>query len=205
MNPCLSSFCSLWAVLSELLSICYAIWVGIWACCALAGAPAFAVSFHAQLPRTGSDHAVSVERSGPEGAGARISDAVLTRPEYSGLSGFEKATVTFFATQALLMIESGRCADAYSEQAAVETFLLTFLSLSHNAMKPILTLPNTRKTELVDTAMKLASEEAGKSDWCRGHLLPENAVQPLSERRARARNLLVQAILAAHSGPSAPR
>jgi len=140
----------------------------------------------------------------PEGTGARISNAVLTRPQYSGLNGTEKATVTFFAFHALLMVESGRCTDAYSEQAAVETFLLTFLTLSHDGLKPILDLPSTRKTKLVDTAMALASEEAGKSDWCRGHLLPDKSVQPLSERRARARKLLLQAILAAHSGPSPP-
>lgn len=164
----------------------------------------FGGSLHAQPPPTASKQGVPVELPGAEGAGARISRAVLTRPQYSRLSGAEKATVTFFAVHALLMVESGRCADAYSAEAAVETFLLTFLSLSHDGLKPILALPNTRKTELVDISMELASEEAGKMDWCRGHLLPENSVRPLSERRARARNLLLQAILAAHSGPSAP-
>jgi hypothetical protein len=175
-----------------------------WTGCALAVALAFAGSLSAQPPPTASEHAAAAEMAGAQAAGARIARAVLTSPQYSGLSGAEKATVTFFAFHGLLLVESGRCAQAYSEQSAVETFLLTFLTLSHDGLKPILTLPNARKTELVDTAMKLASEEAGKSDWCRGHLLPGKSVQPLSERQARARNLLMEAILAAHYVPPRP-
>jgi hypothetical protein len=136
---------------------------------------------------------------GTGGPGARITRAVLTRPEYSGLNGIEKATVTFFAVQALLIVESGRCGDAVAEEAAVETFLLTFLGLSHKSLKPVVALPDTRKTELVDAAMQLASEEEGRIAGCPEHLLSEGTVKPLNERRERAHNVLLHAILAARS------
>ena len=159
----------------------------------MAGALAFAGSLHAERPLS------PIQMDDAGGSAARITRAVLTRPEYSGLDGIEKATVTFFAMQALLIVQAGRCGDAVAQEAAVETFFLTFLGLSHKSLKLVVALPDTRKTELVDTAMQLASEEEGRIAGCPGHLLSEGAVKPLNERRARAHNALLQAILAARS------
>lgn len=94
----------------------------------------------------------------------------MTRPQYSGLSGHEKATAVFFAVNTLIIVESGRCAAPYSEEAAVENFLLTFLGLSHSALQPVVTLPNTRKAQIVGKAMELASEEGGRRERPRGAL-----------------------------------
>ena len=179
-------------------------WVGR----ALAGALVFAASLDAAQPPTGTSQGAFPDIAGTGNSGARIHRAIMTRPEYSGLSSQEKTTVVFFAVNTLILVESGRCAAPYSEQAAVENFLLTFLSLSHGTLQPIVALPDTRKTELVDKAAELASEEEreeGKATRCPGgRLLPDEAIKPLPERQARARNLLLRAILAANSDPSAP-
>jgi len=114
----------------------------------------------------------------------------------------------FFAMQTLLIVESGRCAAPFSEEAAVETSLLAFLNRSHNTMRPVVALSSTRKTELVDKAVELVSEEQGdevKTTRCpEGRVLPPNAIKPLGERQARARHVLLMAVLAANTDPSAP-
>ncbi len=146
-------------------------------------------SLHAQAP---AGSTARIEAVGH--LGQRI-DSALADPRYNGLNPVEKRLVAYLALNAMMMVETGQCADLSAPGSAAESFLYTFTALSRGSLKPVFELPAARKTDLVDSAVELASQQAPDADLteriCDGRLLPASSVKPVAERREGARYVLM--------------
>jgi hypothetical protein len=121
-------------------------------------------------------------------------DAALAGPKYGGLTPLEKRAVLILAVNAVMIIESGQCSDPSAQGSAAESFLFTFAGIGRKPLKPVFDLPPARKSDLLDEAMDLASQQPEDTKrinaLCNGKLLPASAAKPIAERRAGARQVL---------------
>jgi hypothetical protein len=131
-------------------------------------------------------------------------DRALADPSYGGFDIPQKRALGTLIVNALLILDTGQCADRSAPGAAAETFLF----IGRKMLPPLLGLPTSRKAELVDKAVELASEQTGDAaltdSLCHGKLLPASSVQPLAQRQAAARQVLLLGLSPPTSNPSSP-
>jgi|SRR5579863_307687 len=156
----------------------------------LAGCVLLGGSLHAQTPPAKTNSTAVQEAMGR--LGERIGSALAKRSD--GLDPLEKRTVGVLAIYAALIVETGECADPSAAGSAAETFLFTFAGLGRKSLQPIFDLPASRKTDLLDKAMAVASQvtpDAGLAEsLCHGALLPALSAKPIAERLQGARQVL---------------
>jgi hypothetical protein len=160
-------------------------------CRALVASVLLAGGLHAQAQPAGSGLTVPVRM---EAIRQRI-DGALADHAYNGLDPLEKRTIAYLAVNAVMIIETGQCAEAGAAGTAAEGFLFTFGSFGRKGLQRIFELPAARKTDLVDKAMELASQQTPDAGLthsiCDGRLLPASSIKPIAERREEARQVLL--------------
>ena len=116
-------------------------------------------------------------------------DAELASPAYSGLDPAEKHVVAFLAINAVVIGESGQCAMPSDQREPTQSFYSGFATMAQQAFRPVVSLPIDRKTQLLDTAMELASRQPPDPErvavLCHGSIKPGWAARPADQARTR--------------------
>lgn len=162
-----------------------------------------AVSAHAQSPSLKSK-AAQIDAIRYIGEDIQVA---LKASTYDGFDPLEKRTIGFLAANAYLIIKTQECAAQNASSSAKEGFISTIRGIGHKSFQPIFELPDSRKVELVDNAMDIASRQQDPqnlvNDLCRKQLLPLSAVKPLAERQEFARQMLLIGLRSPASDPAA--
>jgi hypothetical protein len=116
-------------------------------------------------------------------------DAELGGPAYGGLDPTEKHVVAYLAINAVVISDSGQCAIPSDQREPAQSFFSGFAAKTRGAFQPVAALPEARKTELLDTAMQLASQQPPDPQrvaaLCHGSIKPGWAAQPADQARTR--------------------
>lgn len=114
------------------------------------------------------------------------------QPKYDALDAREKRLLVMLATLAATMVDSGRCADASAAGSAAEASIFSIGIWLRRAPTP---LQVPIRTELVELAMNMESNRPMQHDLtdalCRGRIVSASNTKSLTERRARAREVLI--------------
>jgi hypothetical protein len=172
-----------------------------WFALALFAVACIASRSHGQSPRAVG----TATPAALQALGDRI-NKTLTQPKYAGLDKLQRTTAATLAISAAMIVDGGRCSDRSAPGSAAETLLSTFDGMGRRVHQPIFDLPESSKTSLIDFAMDVESQRQPAQDLtsvvCHDQILPEATTEPLSERRAAARQVLALALSPPRPGAS---